>query len=147
MNYQDYIGKEYPPFTFDVTAADIAAFAEAIGEDDAVHRDEEAAKNAGLPAITAPLTFPFTIVMTATMSFKVVQDLGIEPARTIHAEQSFETHRAVVAGDRIEGRNRIVDIYEKKAGALMFIVTECALTDHNKEPVCDLRSVMVIRNG
>ena len=44
-------------------------------------------------------------------------------------------------------RTAFPDTYEKKAGALMFIVTECALTDQHREPVCDLRSVMVIRNG
>lgn len=147
MKYEEYIGKEYAPFAFEVTASDIHAFADAIGEQDPIHHDETVAKKAGFPGIVAPLTFPFTIVMKATQSFKVVHDLGIETSRTIHAEQSFENHRPVFAGDRVEGRQRIVDIFEKKAGALMFIVTECALADGRGEPVCDLRSVMVIRNG
>lgn len=147
MKYEQYIGKEYAPFTFEVTAPQIRAFADAIGEENPIHHDEAAAKNAGFPGIVAPLTFPFTIVMKATQSFKVVHDLGIETTRAIHAEQSFENHRPVCAGDRIGGRQRIVDIFEKKDGALMFIVTECALTDDGGEPVCDLRSVIVIRNG
>lgn len=147
MKYEQYIGKEYAPFTFAVTAPQISAFADAIGEENPIHHDEAAAKNAGFPGIVAPLTFPFTIVMKATQSFKVVHDLGIETTRAIHAEQSFENHRPVFAGDRIGGRQRIVDIFEKKDGALMFIVTECALTDDGGEPVCDLRSVIVIRNG
>jgi acyl dehydratase len=65
----------------------------------------------------------------------------------MHGEQAFTIHRPIVAGDVLTGRQKVVDVYERKGGALTFVVTETALRDQRGEPVTDLRTTIVVRNG
>src|SRR5690606_41628823 len=46
-----------PHTTYEVGRAKIAEFADAIGDDNPLHRDVEAAKEAGYPDVIAPPTF------------------------------------------------------------------------------------------
>ncbi len=142
-----FIGREYPPFTVEVEKGRLRLFAKAIGEDDPVYTDEDAAKAAGYRSLPAPPTFPFTIAMDAEQPFLVLEDLGIDKTKSVHGEQSFTYHGDICAGDVITGRQRIAEMFEKKGGALLFIVTETNLRNQDDAPVCDLRTVIVVRNG
>ncbi len=143
----DFIGTEYPPFSIIVDAARIAAFADSIGEADPVYRDEAAAKAAGHPAIPAPLTFCFSLMMDAEQSFLVHQDMDIPIPKTVHGEQWFNYHAPMFAGDMITGRQKIADMFEKKGGALQFIVTETRMDNQDGIHVCDLKTSIVILNN
>jgi acyl dehydratase len=147
MAYSDYIGREYEPFTVDVEKGRIRFFADAIGEEDPIYRDEEAARAAGYPGIPVPPTFPFTITMDADQSFNILHDMGIPVTKAVHGAQSFTYHRPICAGDVITGRQRVADVFEKKGGALLFIIAETALENERGEHVCDLQSTIVVRNG
>lgn len=140
------VGKEYAPFQFTVEKGRIRMFCQAIGEDDPIYQDEGTAKNAGYRSIPVPPTFPFTIIMEANQAFMILDDLGIDKARTMHAEQEFAYHAEICAGDVISGRQRVVDQYDKKGGALQFIVTEIRLENQLQQNVCDLRTTIVIRS-
>lgn len=143
----DFIGKEYPPFTQEVEKGRIRFFAQAIGEEDPVYFDEDAAKKAGYRAIPAPPTFAHTILMDAGQSFRVLTEMGIEMTRTMHGEQHFEYLGDICAGDTITGQTKTLDIYEKKGGALKFIVNETRLENQTGEHVANLRSVVIITGG
>ncbi len=143
----DYIGKEYAPFSIIVDAARIAAFADAIGETSPVYREEVAARAAGYPAIPAPLTFCFSLMMDAEQSFLVHGDMDIPIPKTVHGEQWFNYHAAMFAGDTITGRQKIADMFEKKGGALQFIVTETQMDNQHGARVCDLKTSIVILNS
>ena len=147
MANNPFIGKTYAPFTVTVTKDRIRQFAEAIGDGDPIYRDETTARAAGYAAIPAPPTFAFTITMDANQPFMALDDMGIDKTRTVHGEQSFAYHRPVLAGDTIRGQQKIADIFDKKGGALKFIVTEISLTNQRGEKVCDLRTVSVARQG
>ena len=140
------VGKEYQPFVFEVEKGRIRMFAQAIGDTNPIYHDAQAAANAGYSAIPAPPTFPFTIIMEANQAFMILEELGIDKTRTMHGEQSFTYHGDICAGDTITGRQKVVDQYEKKGGALQFIVTQIQLTNQRQEHVCDLNMTIVIRN-
>ncbi len=140
------VGKEYQPFVFEVEKGRIRMFAQAIGDTNPIYHDAQAAANAGYSAIPAPPTFPFTIIMEANQAFMILEELGIDKTRTMHGEQSFTYHGDICAGDIITGRQKVVDQYEKKGGALQFIVTQIQLTNQRQEHVCDLNMTIVIRN-
>ena len=54
---RELVGRSYPPSAvYEVGRAKIAEFATAIGEDDPVHRDADAARAAGHPDVIAPPT-------------------------------------------------------------------------------------------
>jgi acyl dehydratase len=140
-------GKEYPSFTVAIERRWIRTFAEAIGDDDPLHRDVAAAQAAGYPDIAAPPTFAFAVAMEAGQPLAVIDDLGVDRSRTMHGEQAFTIHRPIVAGDVLTGRQKVVDGYDRKSGALTFVVTETTLRDQYDAPVTDLRTTIVVRNA
>jgi acyl dehydratase len=140
------IGKEYAPFTVEVEKRWVRSFAEAIGETNPVYFDESVAKSAGYRSLPAPPTFPFALIMDCNQSFMLLDELGIDKRRAMHAEQSFVYHTDLCAGDVLTGRQTVVDVYDKKNGALEFLVTQIRLDNQRSEHVCDLRTTVVVRN-
>ena len=140
------IGKAYPPFTVEVEKRWVRSFAEAIGETNPVYFEESAAKAAGYRSLPTPPTFPFAMIMDRNQSFMILDELGIVKRRAMHAEQSFAYHTDLCAGDVVTGRQKVVDVYDKKNGALEFLVTEIRLDNQRGEHVCDLRTTVVVRN-
>ena len=80
------VGREYPPFSVEVEKRWVRSFAEAIGETDPIHFDEQAARSAGYRSLAAPLTFPFAAIMERNQSFMILDELGIDKRRTMHGE-------------------------------------------------------------
>jgi hypothetical protein len=72
--------------------------------------------------------------------------LDIPLRKLLHGEQSFTYHRAACAGDTVSVRSRIEDIYDKKGGALEFVVKTSRATNQHGELVAELRSVLVCRH-
>lgn len=145
--YRSIVGKIYAPFTVEVEKRWIRSFADAIGDDDPVYRDEAKAQAAGHRTIPAPPTFAFTLAMECAQPFLVLEDLGIDKTRTMHGEQSFRYDRPVFAGDVITGEQKVVEVYDKKGGALTFIVTRTSLADREGQPVGELATTIVVRNA
>lgn len=147
MSYDEFIGKEYEAFSVEVEKGRLRLFAEAAGIDDPVYIDEQAALDAGYPALPAPPTFAYAITMDAGQSFNVLADMGVDLSRAVHGGQSFRYHRAICAGDVISGHQVIRNISEKKGGALLFIETAFQLSNQRGEVVSDLTSTIIVRNG
>lgn len=143
---KSFIGREYETFSFEVEKGRIRQFADAIGDDNPIYRDISAAKAEGYKAIPAPPTFGYVAIMDADQAFTVLRDINADISRSLHGEQWFTYHVPIYAGDTVRGLQKIVDIFDKKNGALEFIVTEVSLTNQNDEPVCDMKSVVVVRN-
>ncbi len=140
------IGNEYPSFTVEIEKRWVRSFAEAIGETDRVYFDESVAKSRGFRSLPTPPTFPFALIMERNQSFMILDQLGIDKRRAMHGEQSFTYHADLCAGDVVTGRQQVVDIYDKKNGALEFLVSEVRLHNQRGEHVCDLRTTVVVRN-
>jgi acyl dehydratase len=146
-SYQDFIGKEYPPFSVDVEKGRLRLFSKAVGSDSPIYVDEAAAKAAGFRAIPAPPTFAYTVTMDAGQSFNVLEDMGVDLPKAVHGAQRFEYFAPICAGDTITGQQRVKNVYDKKGGALLFIETEIALQNQLGETVCRLDSTIIVRNG
>ena len=72
-------------------------------------------------------------------------DLGVPITTILHGEQGFRYHRTACAGDVVTVDARIADIYDKKNGALAFIVKESRAVNQRDELVAELRTVIVVR--
>ena len=140
-----FIGKEFPPTSLTVDAGRLRFFAKAIGETDPIYFDASAARDAGHPNLPLPPTFLFSLEFEQPSS-GWRQEIGIVPSRILHGEQQFSYHRMAYAGDTLQYESRLTDIYDKKNGALDFIVRETRVTNQNGEHVADLRSIIVQRN-
>ncbi len=141
------VGRQYAPFSVEVEKGRLRAFAKAIGETNPLYLDENAARAAGYRSLLAPPSFGWAIIMEADQGFSVLTDCGIDKARTVHGEQGFVYHNEICAGDVVNGRQTVVDYVEKKGGLLQIITTEIPLVHQDGRPLCDLRSVIVVRNG
>lgn len=141
-----HIGKVIPAFRTVAEAGRLRFFAKATGETNPIYFDESAARDAGHPALPLPPTFLFSLELEQPdRSWR--DEIGIQIARILHGEQSFTYHRMAYAGDVLLFECQIADIYEKKGGALSFVVRETRVTNQKGEHVADMRSVLVHRNG
>ena len=89
----EHAGRSYPatePYL--VTAARIAEFAAAIGDDDPAYRGSDP---------SAPPTFPALVSAQAWGAVFEDPELGLSLARTMHADQRFEITRPMRAGDLV----------------------------------------------
>lgn len=142
-----YIGHELPRYTVDVEKGRLRFFAKAIGETNPIYSDEAAAREAGHRALPVPPTFFFCLEMDAPNPAAVRELLGIDLGKVLHGEQSFTYHAMAYAGDRLSFEQRISDIYDKKGGALEFVVRDTKVTNQDGRLVAELRGVTVVRNG
>lgn len=141
-----FIGMKSTPHTVEVEKGRLRFFAKAIGETDPVYTDEEAAKNAGYESLPAPPTFAFCLEMEKPNPFADLEAMGIDLGKVLHAKQSFQYHAPICAGDSLTFENQVSDIYDKKGGALEFIVQDCCVKNQTGAMVAELRRVIVVRN-
>jgi len=140
------IGMTMAPFTVTAEPGRLRFFARAIGETNPIFLDEDAARAAGHPGLPLPPTFLFSMELDGPEPFAFVDRLGIDLARMLHGEQSFRYHRVAHAGEALTFTQRVADIFDKKGGALTFVVRETAVGDAAGAPVADLTTVLVVRN-
>ena len=141
------IGREFPTVTVEVSAKEIARFANAIGDNDPVFRDLAAAKAAGHPGIPLPPTYGIFLVDDRPDPHGNLKLMGIELAKLLHAEQGFQYHAPVYAGDRLTLTDRVTDHYTKKNGALEFVVLDCEARKPNGELALTIRRMLVVRHA
>lgn len=140
-----YIGHTMPPFSVAVEAGRLRFFAKATGQSDPIYSQDEAARAAGHPALPVPPTFLFCLEMDAPNPAAIRNLLGLDYKRLLHGEQGFSYRRMAYAGDVLTFEQCIEDIYDKKGGALEFVVRKTRVTNQRGEHVADLRGVTVMR--
>ena len=142
-----HIGYMPPVTVWDVEKGRVRFFAKVIGLTDPIHFDEAAAKAAGYRGIVAPPTFFFGAEGETGVTMKLIETLGIDLGKVLHGEQRFEYFGAVCAGDTLHLATQVTDIYDKKGGALEFVVTGTKVTNQLGEHVADMRSVIAVRHA
>lgn len=81
------------------------------------------------------------------MLMKLLDTLEIDLRKVLHGEQRFDYHAPVCAGDTLRFQTRVTDIFDKKGGALEFVVNDTKVTNQLGEHVADLHSVIVVRHA
>jgi acyl dehydratase len=121
-------------------------FSRATGQTDAVFLDEAFAVSSGYRGLLVPPTFLLAMELEHQDPRDLCSLLGFDPAKVLHAEQSFDYYLPVCVGDRLHFEARIADIYEKKDGELLFIVRQTSVEDDARQKVAQLRRVIVVKN-
>jgi len=141
-----HIGMKLPVYKATAEAGQLRFFAKSIGETNPIYIDEAAARDAGHPGLPLPPTFLFSLEFQIP-SNAWRDELGIITSRILHGEENFNYHRMAYAGDTLQFETHIADIYDKKGGALSFVVRESKVSNQRGEHVADLRSVLVHKNA
>jgi len=150
-----------PKITFPVEASHIMMFARAIGDTNPVYHDAAAARQSETGGIIPPPTF-----MQAVAQFdpeyrlrpkpgekwfgsgKTASGIDGKPATAggLHAEQHYEYHRPVLAGDVLTAEIKTGETWEKeskRAGKLTFRERIVEYRDQKGELVVTARGVSV----
>ncbi|MEO7447377.1 MAG: MaoC family dehydratase N-terminal domain-containing protein [Humibacillus sp.] len=142
----DFQGREYPPTEpYQVSAAKIREFAEAVGGTDPEHVDADVARSRGYADVIAPPTFAVLIAQQVDGQLVRDPDAGIDFTRVVHGEQRFVHHRPLTAGDSIVGVLHVDTVRE--AGGNAMVTTRTELATEAGEPVCTAISTIVIRGA
>ena len=141
-----WIGHQMPAATLPIERSRLQFFAKAIGETDPVYTDLAAAQSAGYADLPAPPTFLFAAELDAGVNDQLLADLAIPLSKLLHGEQNFTYHRTACVGDTVTVQSTITDIYDKKNGALEFVVKDSRATNQRRELVAEMRTVLVCRN-
>ena len=135
------IGQSSDPLVIEVERGQIRRFAQAIGETNPIHYDEDAAKSAGFPGIVASCTYA-----SAIHCFDDFYDeVGINPHAVMHQEEEYEYFKPNFAGDILSVIHTVSNVYDKQVpnGQLVFIVIESRGNDKRGKTVFKSRRVLV----
>ena len=145
MADKSLIGRSMGVTQVEVEKGRLRFFAKAIGETDPIYTDEAAANAAGYKSLPVPPTFLMCLQGEGLDLVEQLSVFGFDLGRILHAEQSFVYHLPAVAGDVLTFDTRVADVYEKKGGALQFVVNETRVTNQDGEHIADVRSTLVQR--
>lgn len=139
------VGRSWPGGNLLITRSRLRLFAKATGQTDPVFVDIEAALAAGHPDLPVPPTFYLGVELEVPDPIAYLVDLGIDMRAVLHGEQSFEYHATAHAGDELSSSSRLTDVFEKKGGALTFLLTETHITNQKEEKIVTMRSTIIVR--
>ena len=138
-------GKTYPAQTYEVGKEKIREYAQAVGEDNPVYFDREAAKAAGFRDVVAPPMFAVVYSSGAVAQGLVDPEVGINFAMLVHGGQEFEWGEPVCAGDTITTTAQVKDIHEK--GGMGFYVFESVSKNQDGQEVVRGTWSNIVRGG
>jgi acyl dehydratase len=145
MTATQHIGFKTAPTKIVVDPWRVKLFGEAIGETDPVYSDDAAARAAGHKACLVPPTFLKALESEHCGSAVLLELLGIPMRRVLHVEQGFTLLAPVHVGDEVEISREITDLYDKRAGALSFIVVRTRF-QIDGALVCESVQTLMARN-
>jgi acyl dehydratase len=128
------VGKTYPAVNYAVGREKVREFAAAVGEENPLHHDVEAARAAGFADVVAPPMFAVVFGGRAMAPALFDPEVGIDFSRMVHGGQEFVWGPPVVAGDEIDTEVEVKDVAER--GGLQFFVFESRSTNQDGETVC-----------
>jgi hypothetical protein len=142
-------GQELARFQFPVERGKIREFATSLGISDAIHCDPNHARKRGYPDVLMPTTFPCTFpfhMSDGNGVMKLIKDLGMNPARSVHGETEFRHRRHVCAGEVLQGAIMVGEIYHKpgvKGGNMTFVELNIEFRGSDGELACEIRNTFI----
>jgi len=109
----DAVGKEWPAATYQVGREKIKEYARALGIENQVHFDVEAARAAGFRDVVAPPMFAVVYSGPALAPAIFDPEVGINLAAMVHGSQVFEWGEPACSGDEITTVGKCVSIEER----------------------------------
>ncbi len=134
---ESHVGKTYPPTEpYVVSAAKIAEFAAALGDENPVYQGPDA---------VAPPTFAVLLSAAAWGAIFADDELDLSLERTVHGDQRFDWSRPLRAGDEVRGTLTIEKLRSRGTGE--WITIAVALDTTAGERVCTATSTLLHNRG
>jgi acyl dehydratase len=107
------VGKQWPPVVYQAGREKIREYANAVGAQNPVHHDREAALAAGYRDVVAPPMFCVVYSAPAIAPGILDPEVGINFATMVHGGQEFVWGEPVCSGDEITTTARLADVHQK----------------------------------
>lgn len=141
------IGVKFTPARAQVEPGRLRYFFETLRERNPIYRDASAAEAAGRAGVPIPPTYLFCLeMMDSEKPFELLEKLNIDLARVLHGEQRFDYHAPIVVGDTLTFQSCVMDVADKKSGALTVVSVETKVTNQHGLHVADMIRSIVVRN-
>ena len=137
------LGQEYRAGPYPVTKEMIRDFCAAVGDTNPLYIDESTAQGAGHASVIAPPTLCTILVRGVTLP-----DISLKFGRMrMHAGQVVEPLLPIVAGDSLEARSHLKEVYPKtgRSGTMVFIVWETDFVNQKGEVVAEVQESYAVR--
>ena len=139
-----YAGRSYPPTApYAVGREHLRDFARAVGATHPAHQDVDAARALGHPDVVAAPTFAVVVAQRAEAQLIADPEAGIDFSRVVHAEERFNHHRPIHAGDALVTVLH-VDAVTERAGLAM-VTTRCEISAADGAPVATVVCTLAVR--
>ena len=109
----DAIGKEWPATTYQVGREKIREYATALGIENPVHFEVEAARAAGFRDVVAPPMFAVVYSSPAVGPAMFDPEVAMNFATMVHGAQVFEWDEPACSGDEITTTGKCLSIEQK----------------------------------
>lgn len=141
---RDFIGRTYEFDTpYQVGREKVREFATAVGDQNPLYHDLDAAKAAGHRDLLAPPTFPFVITYRAMIGAIGDPELNLNYMMVVHGEQQFTYARPLYAGDEVVVDSLVKDI--KAVGRNEVLTMEQHVKTLDGELIVTTKNVTVSR--
>ncbi|HSK49229.1 MAG TPA: MaoC family dehydratase N-terminal domain-containing protein [Solirubrobacterales bacterium] len=125
----DAVGKEWPGATYQVGREKIKEYANALGLDNQVHLDVEAARAAGFRDVVAPPMFAVVYSSPAMAPAILDPEVALNFAAMVHGGQAFEWGEPACSGDEIMTSTKCLSIEEKDGKGFYVFETDSVNQD------------------
>lgn len=142
----EFLGYEFSSWQFTVEKGKIREFAIAIGDENPLYFNSEAARAAGLQYITVPPTFLTAVDMWGGLDFfQLMEILNLNPAKVLHGEQEYDYYGEIYPGDILIATARVSDVKSKSGGkgTMNLFTIETRYVNEGSDLVAIARSVVV----
>ncbi|MFL5873738.1 MAG: MaoC family dehydratase N-terminal domain-containing protein [Solirubrobacterales bacterium] len=109
----DAVAKEWPATTYQVGREKIREYANALGIDNPVHQDVEAARAAGFRDVPAPPMFAVVYSSPALAPAILDPEVEMNFAAMVHGGQEFVWDEPACSGDEITTSTKCLSIEER----------------------------------
>ena len=135
--------RTFSPHTYSVGREKIREYARVVGEQDPLHLDVEAARDAGHPDLVAPPMFAVVYCAAAIEEAMLDPVVGIDFAMLVHGGQEFSWGPLVHAGDEITTTVELAEVSARIG--LTFYRFESRAVNQRGDAVCSGQWTQIVR--
>ena len=139
------IGQTRPGGSLLIDRSRLRLFAKAIGQTNPIFFDVDAARRAGHPDLPVPPTFYLSVELEVPEPLDFLSEMDVDLRSVLHGGQSFQYHGTAHAGDELSSSCVITDMFEKKGGALTFLITESPIINQDGVRIATLGNTIIVR--
>jgi acyl dehydratase len=145
---QSKIGSSFSPFTIEIERCKIHELNLAIGDENPIYHNREAARAAGYHDVPLSPTTPTIFSFWGNPQFREqLTSVGINVMRILHGEESYEYLASIYPGDTLVGVTTISDgkTRRSKNGSMDIITLQTRYTNQDNQLVLNATTMFVVR--